>query len=157
MPHDQWFVFLASVFGSVAYLPNRLAQYRQHGANCSGWLPSRPLAYAVHGVTHARYYARSASTAVTNRLSLLAELKQRPECANTDKVLAAIEHYLAIQRYAELRNRLYESKSLRRRTQSMVSLLKDRAYTHKIANFGLSNLVIDMCVGLPLGPAFRKV
>ena len=156
MPHDQWFLFLASVLGTAAYLPERLAQYRQHRANSSGWLPSRPLAYAFHSVTHARYYARSASAAVENRLSLLAHMRQHSAGTEADRISSAVEHYLSVQRYAELRNRLYESKSLRRRVQSIVSLVKARAYTHRRANFGLSNLVLDMCVGLPLGPAFRK-
>ena len=33
MAHDQWFFFLASALGSIAYLNKPLALYRQHGAN----------------------------------------------------------------------------------------------------------------------------
>lgn len=153
MPHDQWFLFLASVFGSIAYVPDRLAHYRQHDLNCSGWLPSRPLAYAFHSMKHARYYARSASIAVANRLSLLTDLK-RPDL-DSDKVNAAITHYLAVKQYAELRMRLYTSKSLRKRTRSIVSLVKDGAYTQPHAKFGLDNLMLDMCVGLTVGPTLR--
>lgn len=34
--HDQWFYFLASALGKVAYLDRKLVQYRQHGANAVG-------------------------------------------------------------------------------------------------------------------------
>lgn len=154
MPHDQWFLFLASVFGTVVYVPDRLALYRQHGRNSSGWLPSAPLAYAVHSVTHARYYANAASIAVANRLSMLTELRrQRHEL---EKVNAAIDHYLAVKRYTELRTRLYTSRSLRSRAYSIFSLVRDRAYTQPRTRLGLDNFVLDMCVGLPVGPALRN-
>ncbi len=154
MPHDQWFLFLASIFGSVAYIPNRLAQYRQHRLNCSGWLPSAPLAYAFHSVTHAGRYAASACAAITSRLSLLEELKDAGEDA--DRVDAAIDHYLGVQRYAELRLQIYASKSLRCRMRSIASLIKDRAYTEACARFGMDNLVLDMCIGMPMGRAVSR-
>ena len=153
MPHDQWFLFLASVFGTVAYVPDRLALYRQHGRNSSGWLPSAPLAYAVHSVTHARYYANAASLGIANRLSMLTELRrQRHEL---ERVNAAIDHYLAVKRYTELRMQLYTSKSLRNRAYSIFSLVRDRAYTQPRTRIGLDNFLLDMCVGLTIGPALR--
>lgn len=36
MPHDQWIYFLAIVLGRIVLLPERLALYRQHGANLFG-------------------------------------------------------------------------------------------------------------------------
>jgi len=35
--HDQWFFFLASSLGTIHYLAEPLALYRQHGANTCGW------------------------------------------------------------------------------------------------------------------------
>jgi len=153
MPHDQWFLFMASLFGSIVYVPDRLAQYRQHGSNSSGWLPSRPLAYALHSVTHARYYAQAALIAVDNRLSLLTAIKRQ---SDGPQIQAAIEHYSAVKRYAELRRQLYTSKSLRRRARSIISLVRQRAYTEQRTRLGLDNLVLDMCVGLTVGPALRN-
>ena len=154
MPHDQWFVFLASIFGSIAYVPERLVLYRQHRLNSSGWLPSAPLAYAVHSLTHARYYAHAASLGVANRLSMLTELRRRGH--QLDKVNAAIDHYLAMKRYADLRMRLYNSKSLRSRAYSVFSLIRDRAYTKPRTKLGVDNLLLDMCVGLPIGPISQR-
>jgi glycosyltransferase involved in cell wall biosynthesis len=154
MPHDQWFLFLASLFGSIAYVPDRLALYRQHRQNCSGWLPSAPLAYAIHSVTHARYYANAASLAVANRLSMLTELRRQRH--DLENVNAAIDHYLAVKRYTELRMRLYASKSLRNRAYSIFSLVRDRAYTQPRTRLGLDNFLLDMCVGLTVGPALRN-
>jgi hypothetical protein len=41
--HDQWVFFIASVFGSIVYIDNALATYRQHGSNLFGWYP--PLGF----------------------------------------------------------------------------------------------------------------
>ena len=35
--HDQWFYFLASSLGTIAYIKEPLALYRQHGKNLFGW------------------------------------------------------------------------------------------------------------------------
>jgi hypothetical protein len=41
MAHDQWMWFLASIFGKIACIPDRLALYRQHDRNVYGAGPGR--------------------------------------------------------------------------------------------------------------------
>ncbi len=153
MPHDQWFQFLGSVFGAIAYIPEQLASYRQHGANTSGWLPARRIAYTLHSVTHAGYYAKAAALAAENRLALLAELREL--ASDTSKIEAAVDHFDLARRYAGLRLKLYSSKSFRTRTRSIASLIGSRAYTRSVARFGLDNFLLDVCVGVPAGHVFR--
>ena len=37
LAHDQWFFFLASALGNIAYIDDALVRYRQHDANLYGW------------------------------------------------------------------------------------------------------------------------
>src|SRR5262249_24012969 len=47
MAHDQWFFFLAAVFGSIVRVDRSLVRYRQHDSNSYGWqAPSRLAAIA---------------------------------------------------------------------------------------------------------------
>jgi len=41
--HDQWFFFLASTLGSINYIAEPLALYRQHDTNACGWNGSSSL------------------------------------------------------------------------------------------------------------------
>ena len=36
LAHDRWYFFLASALGAIAYVPDNLVQYRQHGSNAFG-------------------------------------------------------------------------------------------------------------------------
>ena len=46
MAHDQWVSFAADLVGCTRFLPDRLALYRQHGANVYGAIiPGRPLGF----------------------------------------------------------------------------------------------------------------
>ncbi len=153
MPHDQWFVFLASVFGSVCYVPDRLTQYRQHRRNCSGWLPTQPIAYALHGLTHASYYAGCAYAATSSILTVLEQIREND--GNTNQIERAIEHYRIIKKHVELRLQFYTSTSLIHRIRSVTSLIRDRAYTRTPSSFGIDNLLLDLCFGVPLGLANR--
>ena len=36
--HDRWVAFLASIYGDVYVLDDKLAGYRNHGSNASGWM-----------------------------------------------------------------------------------------------------------------------
>lgn len=147
MPHDQWFVFLASILGQIAYLSQPLADYRQHGGNASGWLKARRLAYTTHNIVYARYYASAALKGLDNRLQLLCRL--RDFASVEDHVIeSALEHFRHIQTYAERRAKLYTAKSLPQRARSLASLIKHGAYTHPRARLGLDSLLLDATVGL---------
>ncbi len=148
MPHDQWFLFLASVLGKIAYVPDVLADYRQHGENTSGWLPARRLVYMIHSARFARYYADAASLAADNRIDLLSTLhERRPEIAEALK--NALARYRRIQLDARRRSELYAERSLFVRTRKLFSLAKDGTFTHRGRYFGQGHLLLDACVGVP--------
>lgn len=155
MPHDQWFMFLASVFGRTAYLSEDLARYRQHDANTSGWLRARRFAFAAHSVSHAHYYARATLAAVDSRIELLTRMRDAKASEDASPVDAALDHYQHLRIHAERRLNLYSSKSLRARARFLLALIKHGSYTHPRVQWGLDNLLLDICVGLPAGPMLR--
>jgi len=155
MPHDQWFLFLASVFGHTEYVSEDLVHYHQHDANTSGWLRARRFAFVAHSVSHAHYYARTALASVDSRIELLTHMLDAVRGDDVSRVQAALDYYQHVRAHAERRLSLYSSKSLRKRARSLLSLIKHGAYTHPRVRWGLDNLLLDVCVGLPAGPKLR--
>jgi len=64
--HDTWTSFLATATGTIAFLPDALVQYRQHGEQISGQPAPRPVAVRLVDA------AARPETAVLDRLQLLA-------------------------------------------------------------------------------------
>jgi glycosyltransferase involved in cell wall biosynthesis len=156
MPHDQWFPFLASALGKVAYVPGVLAYYRQHDLNVSGWLPAKPLAYTLHNIAHAKYYALTALDSIASRIELLPRLKTILPVAYAQQIERAVARYAEIKNLLEARLTLYNARSLRKRANVLISLVKRGTYTDKAVNLGLPNLVLDTMIGVPAGNALRK-
>ena len=64
MAHDQWLFFLARSLGEVVQLPDRLALYRQHGANTCGATPGRsPVPTLQRAANFAAYEQRAGASA----------------------------------------------------------------------------------------------
>lgn len=158
MPHDQWFIFLASALGKVVYLPSALAHYRQHEQNTSGWLKARPIAHTIHNIANASYYATVSSEAVSNRLDLLRRLQRNKRKLNLDHqtVDAAIKHYTRIKGYVERRSRLYTERSFYLRARMLYSLVKSRSYSDPKVKFDRGSFWLDTIVGVPVGPVLRR-
>lgn len=155
MPHDQWFLFLATALGKTAYLSEPLAQYRQHDSNTSGWLPARPIAFALHNIAYASYYVRSTHKAVENRIELLHKIKAvlpSTEQAQIDKV---ITHYQHIRDHVGRRLALYTEKSVRVRIRLLLSMIRNRTYSDSKVKFGRGSFLLDTAIGVPVGHTLR--
>lgn len=155
MPHDQWFLFLASSLGTVRYLADPLADYRIHDQNTSGWLPARPIAFAVHCITHASYYVRSTHGALQNRVELLREIRKSSPpklAAHIDEVLAHHDHLI---KYVGRRLKLYSEKSFRVRLKLLIEMIRNQTYTDPKAKIGKGNLLLDTFIGVPVGRTLR--
>jgi len=149
MPHDQWFPFWASVLGDIVYIPDSLVQYRQHGANESGW-PAHYVAYAVDHIRNAEHYIAGNAIGTINRLDLLqrcGDLLREDERARID---LAVQYYRAHRTENEQRLAIYRSKTLGRRIQALVSLARNGAYTGtQSAAWGFDALLLDAFIGIP--------
>lgn len=153
MPHDQWYPFWASVLGDIVYVPEPLAQYRQHGANVSGW-PAHYIAYAIDHIRNAESYIGGNAIGARNRLELLQrsrDLLMQDESARID---AAIPYYQALCVESDQRLAIYNNKTLGGRIRALVSLLRQGAYTGTGSNaLGMDAILLDACIGIP----FRRL
>jgi glycosyltransferase involved in cell wall biosynthesis len=155
MPHDQWFLFLASALGKTSYIAEELAFYRQHDRNTSGWLPAKPLAYALHNIAYASYYVRSSHRALLSRIELLRKLKSLLPAAKAGDIDAVITHYQHVIEYVRRRLTLYTEKSVRVRARLLLSMIRNRTYASDKVRFGRGSLLLDTIIGVPVGHTLR--
>lgn len=154
MPHDQWYLFLASVLGKVRYIASPLASYRLHGDNVSGWLPAKPLAYALHCIAHANFYVRSSHKAMLNRIELLQAL-QFDLPLRAEHLSPVLEHYAHVTRYVKRRLDLYSERSFMVRVKLLIRMIRDKTYSDPTVKFGRGSLTLDALIGASVGRSLR--
>jgi glycosyltransferase involved in cell wall biosynthesis len=148
MPHDHWYLFWASVLGRIVYIPNTVAQYRQHDANESGW-PAHYLAYALDHLRNAEQYVAGNALGVTNRLDLLQRCHNLLQDDEQARVDAAIRYYEVLEANSELRTKVYRNKTLTDRMRALSALTRNGAYTGSRSDaWGFDALLLDALVGV---------
>ena len=113
MAHDQWFCFLASALGAIAFVPDVLAHYRQHDHNTSGlrsvWDGVAPPAAELLASRQAEY--RRLSLAARNRADLLSGIIDTAEPTDRPGLAAAEAHYTVLHQTLGRRRDFYHSGS----------------------------------------------
>lgn len=147
MPHDQWYPFWASVLGKIAYLPGRLAHYRQHATNESGW-HAHYLAYAIDHVRNAESYVAGNAIGARNRLELLERCRNLLSDDEKAHVDIALPYYRALLIETERRLAIYRNKTIPSRMRALASVIASGTYTglHSAA-IGLDALLLDTFIG----------
>jgi glycosyltransferase involved in cell wall biosynthesis len=157
MAHDQWFFFLAAVFGSIGRIDQPLVRYRQHDSNSYGWqAPSRLAVIAsrlwpsLRG--RAEQYA-ALEMGAASRAAILAQLATG--LAEDDWRLRAergAQDYHQLAALYRERRRIYGSPSFYDRATAFRRLLDARGYRAK-TDWGLGPRAIfaDVCLGVPAG------
>jgi rhamnosyltransferase len=155
MAHDQWYLFLASVFGCTVQVSRPLVRYRQHEANAFGWRKES------HLVPEPGYVLRNEGfiTAARNRSELLRRLRDRPLPRVQTRVRAAIAYYDALHEQLMGRKSVYDSPSLAARAGAVRALLKQGAYRsgRGSTGYGWRGLLLDVCAGVPLGAKSKRL
>jgi len=146
MAHDQWFFFLASTLGTIEYIPEPLAGYRQHGSNTYGierppvnlrgrivrWLNVRSNEY--------KSFAVAAKVRASN-------LEDGLSCMDADwqiRALQAITRYHNLSRHCGWRAEVY-SGGLFHRLDYWIRLVSDGAYGNSTRwTFGRKAAMVDL-------------
>jgi rhamnosyltransferase len=150
MPHDQWYPFWASVLGNIVFVPQRLAQYRQHEANASGWPHTGWLNYVTDHIANAAHYVAAESIGADNRLDLLQRLRESMQPDEIARVDAAISYYEAVSVRSKMRLAIYNGETLFNRAGALLALIKRGAYIGELSEaFGLPALLLDAAIGVP--------
>jgi glycosyltransferase involved in cell wall biosynthesis len=147
LAHDQWFYFLASVFGRIAYLDEPLADYVQHGNNTYGWgKPSFRKSIKMQFRDRSEEYSRY-TRAAQSRMTILEIAKTRFDGVWAERAAAAVEHYRKVSWLYSERRALYASAKLTDRLNAFRAVLRQGGYAGAWG-FGRRSLVVDACVGV---------
>jgi glycosyltransferase involved in cell wall biosynthesis len=154
MAHDQWVFFLASVFGRIAYIDQKLVAYVQHGSNTYGFWRELTFLDVLKSQLRDRsdQYSRYAKAA-ESRAAVLEIAMRNLEGTWSERAAAATEYYRRVSwLYAE-RNKLYVSAHLGDRLRAFRAILEKGGYT---GAWGIkrTSILADMCVGVPIGHFF---
>jgi rhamnosyltransferase len=150
LAHDQWFFFLASVFGTLAYLPEPLAIYRQHPRNAFGWkrfAPSFATRLAAN-VGNAGRAIRHRAVAAGSRATILEKAANELEEGWREAALRGMRKYRELEARYVLRASLYEASGLLSRAKALTLLFRARAYGRDAWKLGKMALMMDCTIGL---------
>jgi glycosyltransferase involved in cell wall biosynthesis len=156
--HDKWFLFLASVFGTVTYMHVPLAAYRQHEGNVYGYQTERILAQAAQSMLRnyaERYsgYARAAET----RGAILEAAKSMLTGVWRDRASVAGAKYRRLaQQYAD-RKVIYTAAEAASRLTAFRRIYASGGYGRSDRySLGPKSLVKDAFVGIVAGPRLKR-
>ncbi len=156
MGHDHWVFFIASVFGSIAYIDEPLASYRQHGTNFVGWAGG-PRRYDIFDLLSdpsqelgaLRQVAERCTAILEKAKDALADPRLQGATRGAARYRLLLEHYTA-------RNQLYTSASFVDRVKAFRRIVSAGGYRPRREwGLGRKALARDLCVGLPAGHRLR--
>lgn len=156
MAHDQWFFFLASVFGAIVRIDEPLVRYRQHANNSYGWTARSQLALlrerlwpSLRG--RAEEYA-GLERGAAQRGAILSELAGTLDGTWQARAAQGAGMYRRLASLYAARRRLYGCVSLAQRGAAFCGIVANRGYRSK-QDWGLGGraLVTDLLLGLPAG------
>jgi len=157
MPHDQWYPFWASVLGTITYIPECLAQYRQHGANLSGWPHIGWIAYVLDHISNAEKYVSGESLGARNRLELLRRCVGQLHPDEMARVESAISYYQALSKRSDQRLAVYDNPTWRGRARALYTLVRQGDYVGRVSEtLGIPALLLDATIGLAFSNYARK-
>lgn len=155
MGHDHWVFFIASVFGSMAYIEEALASYRQHSSNLYGW-SRQPykLAYAWNSPSNELHVLRHVAARCADILD-----KAKDNLADPwryQATIGAAQYRLLTELYTE-RRQLYTSGNFPKRLKAFHRIASAGGYRPK-RKWGLGRraLARDFCLGIPAGHLLRS-
>ncbi len=156
MAHDQWYFFIASVFGSIVYHHEPLVAYVQHGSNTYGLERKHLAVSAIRFLTenrkgHIGRYAQALERRASILESAAGELDE-PWRARA-RAAASRSRELAML-YAEQRN-IYSAPRFPRRLSVFGNLVTKRGYRTRWG-LGRRALIKDASLGVLLGPRLRR-
>ena len=150
LAHDRWYFFLASVLGTVQYLPECLADYRQHGQNTYGWRLFAPSLQArvLDRVNDAGRTIARRGRAAESRATVLRHVAASMSEPAKGRALAGEDAYRRLAERCSLRSEIYESGTLVERARAFRKLMRAGAYGSHPWQFGPFGEAMDGLIGV---------
>jgi glycosyltransferase involved in cell wall biosynthesis len=160
LAHDQWFFFLASVFGKIAYLDQDFVDYRQHDRNVFGLPVERSmikrsiieninLRLQERGDHFERYALFSHNRVLL--LTAIADDKQYKSCICRKALRGAVQ-YQRLSNWFKTRAQIYRGPGFYSRFLSWTSMVRSGGYMNTCWAFPKRSAVRDILLGVFFGP-----
>jgi hypothetical protein len=143
--HDEWIHVLAQVCGRIAFLPDTLCLYRQHGVNVTGAPGPRLADLSRDAVTVGLDYYRNRSQQARQWSELFEGLAgAEPDPERRARYARGAEAFDRLNRSLELRLAVYEPETRRSRVAGLLHVLGRGGYGRRTrGGFGVRGLVRD--------------
>jgi glycosyltransferase involved in cell wall biosynthesis len=150
LAHDRWYFFLSSVLGSVQYVADCLADYRQHGQNAYGWRRFAPSlqALVLDRLDDAGRAIARRGRAAESRAIVLDRIADRVDEPSRGRAVLAAKAFRKLGERCSIRAEIYESATLVDRAKSLLNLLRAGAYGSDPWKFGPYGLAMDGLTGV---------
>jgi hypothetical protein len=132
MAHDLWIPFLATIFGNIAYTPDRLVLYRQQGSNTMGASPFQIELNSNANKLSSKVQADNfllLSTLSPERAGFLCALFSSSQQNYTSGLRAAYIRYVCHARFLYLRSLMYSSNTFKLKFLAYVRLVLSSSYS----------------------------
>jgi len=158
MAHDQWCLFLASVFGRIRWIETPLADYRQHAGNTYGWFQeSVGRRFRLWLEDRCSVYARCRDAAARRADVLEAAQSQLPDPVWQARAITAAGRYRTLATLYEARFKAYQAPSFAGRFSAFRALHAANAYNRRGDwTFHAKGAVKDVALGVLAGPLLRR-
>jgi glycosyltransferase involved in cell wall biosynthesis len=155
LAHDQWFFFLASVFGKISYLSEPLVAYVQHEDNTSGPINNVDTLRKIESVLLKHGYQYSLNSKSLERRAAILD----SACVDLDGIWRecaqiAANNYRKLSEVYAKRSTIYMSPKFGDRLMAFRSLLAMGSYDG-VWRLSRKSLVKDICLGVPIGPFLK--
>ncbi|CAB3758865.1 glycosyltransferase [Paraburkholderia humisilvae] len=149
--HDQWFFFLANVFGSIVYIGTPLARYRRHAAAATNtrWAGASWVARGLPFLFENQHHWRNFADGCARRAELLREVANRYPPQYREAALAGAERFDAYALLYFNRLTLYNTPSLIERFAVFFRIRTSGGYRNDdVWAKGSRSAVKDLLVGV---------
>jgi glycosyltransferase involved in cell wall biosynthesis len=143
--HDEWIHVLAQVCGRIAFLPDTLALYRQHGVNVTGAPGGRVSDFSRDALTVGLDYYRSRAGQAREWADLFERLGDaEPDPLRRERYVRGAAFFDQLGRSLELRVSVYEPEKRTPRLARLLHVLRTGGYRSRSrGGFGARGLARD--------------
>ena len=130
--HDQWYFFLASSLGTIVYIDQPLALYRQHGKNSYGW-KKNPLWKKIWTEFSSTSIAeiKSHEVCAGYRAYMFEQIQNEMSDVRKSRAAAAAAGYRKLESRYRKRRQIYAATNVFSRFGKMITLLQSGGYGPK--------------------------
>ena len=140
MSHDRWFYLVAGLFGSICYIDEPLASYRQHGGNVFGRTRTTMIGRVRKAVEKYPTYIAQRQRIAADTARLLASVRDGIESPDFH---TAADRWSQVAAFYTARHAVFSAPSVAARLRRLYAAYRDRHYRPGWGGGGATLIVQD--------------